>query len=57
MADQEKDQDFGTKCAFSGKRIDRHKRYYRDGKYYLNKNAYVALKEKVAKEAEEAKAE
>lgn len=30
------------KCANTGKAIKRRKRYYRNGKYYLNKNAWKA---------------
>ena len=37
------------KCANTGKAIKRRKRYYRNGKYYLNKASYEA---QMVKEAE-----
>lgn len=45
-----------TKCAGTGTSIKRSKRYYRDGKYFLNKNAYQAYLTKQKEAAEEAKA-
>ncbi|MCA9400344.1 MAG: hypothetical protein KC713_01860 [Candidatus Omnitrophica bacterium] len=58
MADQKEDKEFGKKCAFSGKAISRTKRYYRNGKYYLNKASYKAHMEKLENEkADAAKAE
>ena len=43
-------EDFGKKCAFTGKALKRRKRYYRDGQYYVNKTAF---KGKAKKDAEE----
>ena len=34
------------KCAMSGKAIKRRKRYYRNGKYFLNKASYQAFVKK-----------
>lgn len=45
------------KCANTGKALQRRKRYYRNGKYYLNKTSFQAQMKKEAearaKEAEE----
>jgi len=59
MAEKEVDKEIGKKCAHTGTALKRVKRYYRNGKYYVNKTAYKAmLKEKSeeAKEKEEAPA-
>jgi hypothetical protein len=50
---KEKDES-KKKCAGTGVSIKRSKRYYRDGKYFLNKNAYHTYLQK-QKEAAEAK--
>jgi hypothetical protein len=49
----EKDPDFGKKCAFSGKAINRAKRYSRNGRYYLNKNSYKEHMKKLEEEKQE----
>ncbi len=38
------------KCANTGKAIKRKKRYYRNGKYYVTKQAYQAQVKKLAEE-------
>jgi hypothetical protein len=45
------------KCAMSGKAIKRRKRYYRNGKYFLNKASWQAFVKKQAAAAAEAAAE
>ena len=47
-------QDAHKKCAFSGVTIKRVRRYYRNGKYFKNKNAYKDYLEKQAEEAAKA---
>ncbi len=58
--DQTAPTEVGTKCAFSGVRLRRVKRYYRNGQYYINKRAYQEhakqLKEKEIEEKEKADA-
>ena len=56
MADK-KNEDFGKKCAGTGKSIKRERRYYRDGKYFANKTAYINWRKKEAEKAAEAKQE
>ena len=60
MAQATQDADLGKKCAFSGKPIKRARRFYRNGKYYLNKASFKAnwpkIQEEKAKAKEEAKA-
>ena len=36
-----------SKCAQTGKAIKRRKRYYRNGKYFLNKASWQAFVQKV----------
>ena len=61
--DAAKDQtaEVGTKCAFSGVRLRKVKRYYRNGQYYINKRAYQEhakqLKDKAREEKDKASAE
>jgi hypothetical protein len=44
-----------TNCAFSNKRIRRKDWYYRDGKYFANKQCYLQwLKQEAEKKAKEA---
>ena len=47
MAEQQKpvEDDIKKKCTFSGATLKRVRRYYRDGKYFKNKNAYRGFKE------------
>lgn len=47
-------EDISKKCAGTGVALRRKKRYYREGRYFLNKNAFKAYQ---AKEAEKAEAE
>ena len=44
------------KCAMSGKAIKRRKRYYRNGKYFLNKASWQAFVKKQKETAAEAAA-
>jgi hypothetical protein len=44
------------KCAMSGKAIKRRKRYYRNGKYFLNKASYQAFVKKQKADADTAAA-
>jgi hypothetical protein len=44
------------KCAQSGKAIKRRKRYYRNGKYFLNKASWQAFVKKQKEAAAEAAA-
>jgi hypothetical protein len=44
------------KCAMSGKAIKRRKRYYRNGKYFLNKASYQAFVTKQKTDADAAAA-
>ncbi len=44
------------KCAQSGKAIKRRKRYYRNGKYFLNKASWQAFVKKQKETAAEAAA-
>ncbi|MFH0754145.1 MAG: hypothetical protein V2A70_06230 [Candidatus Omnitrophota bacterium] len=44
------------KCAHSGKAIKRRKRYYRNGKYFLNKASWQAFVKKQKDAAAEAAA-
>ena len=39
------------KCAMSGKAIKRRKRYYRNGKYFLNKASWQAYVKKQKEDA------
>lgn len=54
MADDK--EDISKKCAGTGTSLKRSKRYYRDGKYFLNKNAYEVYIKKQKEAAEEARA-
>ena len=45
------------KCAQSGKAIKRRKRYYRNGKYFLNKASWQAYAKKQKEDAAKAAAE
>lgn len=56
MAEEEK-EDIAKKCAQTGTSLKRSKRYYRNGKYFLNKNAFKAFEAKLKKAAEEKQAE
>jgi len=54
-------EDLSKKCAHTGGTLKRSKRYYRNGKFYINKNAYLAAAKKAQddqtkKSAEEAEA-
>ena len=55
--DASKDQpaEVGTKCAFSGVRLRRVKRYYRNGRYYINKRAFQEHDEQLKEKAEKEK--
>jgi len=56
MADEK--EDISKKCAETGTSLKRTKRYYREGRYFLNKNAYQTWKKKEdAKKAEAKSAE
>lgn len=48
---KEKDKDYGKKCAHTGAAIKRVKRYYRNGKYYKNKRAFMDAVKKAAEDA------
>ena len=52
MAEQQKpvEDDIKKKCTFSGASLKRVRRYYRDGKYFKNKNAYRGFKESLKAE-------
>jgi predicted solute-binding protein len=56
MAEEEK-EDISKKCAQTGTHLKRKRRYYRNGRYFLNKNAFKAFEEKMRKEAEAKAAE
>lgn len=56
MADKT-DSELGKKCAQTGTTLKRVKRYYREGKYFVNKNAYKAHQEKLLEEAKKAEDE
>ena len=55
MAEEKKDapagDDIRKKCAETGTALKRKKRYYREGRYFLNKNAFKAFAAKVAEKA------
>lgn len=53
MADDR--EDISKKCAQTGTTLKRSRRYYRNGKYYINKNAFKAFEAKLKEQAEEAK--
>ena len=40
------ENEWKVKCAMSGKAIKRRKRYYRNGKYFLNKASWQAFVKK-----------
>lgn len=42
MAEEKEVEDIGKKCASTGATLKRAKRYYRNGKYFVNKNAFKA---------------
>ncbi len=52
MADDK--EEINKKCAQTGTTLKRSRRYYRNGKYFINKNAFKAFEAKL-KEQEEAK--
>jgi len=56
---EEKDEkeDISKKCAQTGTTLKRARRYYRDGKYFINKRAYKEFSAQLKKDSEEAKAE
>ena len=49
--EQKKNDEWKKKCAQTGKALKNVKRYYRNGAYYVNKAAFKAHQEKIAKEA------
>lgn len=53
MADEK--EDISKKCAGTGTTLKRSRRYYRNGKYFLNKNAFKAYEAKLKEQAEEKK--
>lgn len=53
MADEE---DISKKCAQTGTTLKRSRRYYRNGKYFVNKNAFKAHEAKLKAQQEEAEA-
>ncbi|MBP9853467.1 MAG: hypothetical protein KBD53_01210 [Candidatus Omnitrophica bacterium] len=56
MAEAEK-EDISKKCAQTGTNLKRVKRYYRNGRYFVNKNAFKLYEEaQLAKKAEAATA-
>ncbi len=44
-------------CPVCKKHLSRAKRYYRDGKYYCNKNCWLTAKKEAAEESSEEKKE
>ncbi|MGE0269092.1 MAG: hypothetical protein AB7S78_11635 [Candidatus Omnitrophota bacterium] len=52
MAEAEK-EDISKKCAQTGTTLKRAKRYYRNGKYFVNKNAFKLFEEARLKKAAE----
>ncbi len=52
MAEEAK-EDISKKCAQTGTQLKRKKRYYRNGRYFVNKNAFKAFEEKMKAAAEE----
>lgn len=54
MAEQKQapavDADHGKKCVFTGSTIKKVKRYYRNGKYFLNKAAFKGYEDKLKQE-------
>ena len=53
MADEK--EDISKKCAQTGTALKRSRRYYRNGKYFLNKNAFKAFEAKLKAQEEEGK--
>ena len=55
--DAAKDQpsEVGTKCALSGVRLRKVKRYYRNGRYYINKRAFKEHDKQLAEKAAQEK--
>ncbi|MCA9407076.1 MAG: hypothetical protein H6755_04820 [Candidatus Omnitrophica bacterium] len=47
------DEDISKKCAQTGTTLKRVKRYFRNGKYYINKAAFRAHQKKLQEGTEE----
>lgn len=52
MADEK--EDLSKKCAQTGTTLKRSKRYFRNGRYFINKAAFKAHNEKLQEEAKKA---
>ena len=53
MSDEQ--EDISKKCAQTGTTLKRSRRYYRNGKYFINKNAFKAHEAKLKEQAAETK--
>lgn len=56
MAEAEK-EDISKKCAQTGTTLKRAKRYFRNGRYFVNKNAFKLYEEARLKKAAEGTAQ